>query len=183
MTKRIIGLTGKKGCGKSTVADYLQSSWLYGQYAFADPLKSGLFEMFGVSYNSLYGTETQKNEVDPFWNVSGRQLAQVVGTELFRDYLPTLLPSLHNIWIRRMEKTLLTSPFSYIVISDVRFGDEAAFIRAQGGLIIQITRNYPPPDLHSSENQTIAADYTIDNDTTIKELHRKVDSLMRELNN
>lgn len=181
--KFIIGLTGKKNSGKSTIAEYLHSTLSYEEYAFANPLKCGLIEIFGIKPESVYGTETQKNEIDPFWNISGRELAQVVGSELFRDYLPTLLPQLQNIWIRRMEKTLMLSLCKFILISDIRYPDEAEFVKSKNGILIRIERGETEQnDQHQSENQNILADYIVENNSTIDNLYKKIDSIMLELN-
>ncbi len=178
--KYIIGITGKKSSGKSLTADYLQSEFGFEQFAFADKLKSGIISIFDVPNESLYGSEVEKNKLDEFWGVSGRQLAQIIGSELFRDILPTLLPQLNNIWIRCIEKKILNSKSDLIVISDVRFSDEAEFIKSMGGVIISIERNnLNIIDKHQSETQIINADYTVDNNYTIDELFEKINNIVK----
>jgi hypothetical protein len=177
--KILIGLTGKKSSGKSTVANYLEVQWLFKQLAFADPLKKGLIEIFGIDDLSFYGTEYDKNKIDSYWKSSGRELMQLIGSEIFRDYLPKILPQLHNIWVRRMEKNLIELNNSYIVISDCRFKEEADLIHKYGGIIINIQRdNLESTDLHQSETQYIKPDYVLENNNNINKFYKSIDQLI-----
>ncbi len=179
----LIGLIGRKSSGKSTAANYMTAKWFYAQYAFADPLKRGIIEIFGIPDESVYGTEAQKNAIDPYWDVSGRQLMQYCGTELFREKLPELLPQLNDIWIRRMEKTLQQTPHSNIVISDVRFQAEADLIKRLGGILIQIERpSVIHHDNHPSETQSIQADHIITNSGNLQDFYNELDELCHAWN-
>lgn len=53
--KMIIGLSGKKASGKSTVANYLTQTHRYKELSFADPLKRGCKEIFGLTDLELWG--------------------------------------------------------------------------------------------------------------------------------
>ena len=44
----VIGIMGQIGSGKSTLSNYLVSQKKYTEFSFADPLKKGLIEFFGM---------------------------------------------------------------------------------------------------------------------------------------
>jgi len=163
----IIGLTGKKQSGKTTAATYLRNNYGFEEVTFAAPLKKMAAIMLDVDASYFEGTEAQKTTKIPYWNITGREFLQCVGTELFRNELPLHLPQLEGFWIKRLEKTLCdASPDSLILVSDVRFPDEAALIKKFGGIIIGIvSASFPTqePDAHASENQDIKCDRIIKN--------------------
>jgi hypothetical protein len=177
----IIGLSGLKGSGKSTVARMLCEKYGFMELAFADPLKRGIQQMLGLTESQLYGDLSEKEAKDEYWNVSPRVMMQVIGTNLMRNELPKYLPELQNIWIRRMEKTIqkhLTS--TRIVISDCRFLDEACMIRNYNGVVLRICRKgMIAEDLHESEKLAFETDHTIQNSGTLEDLEESVSQLFK----
>src|SRR6478736_9190435 len=108
ITKKInlIGISGHSGTGKDTLAHYLntryQDVW---NEAFAIPLKDACSLAFGIDENTFYLGD-KKEVKHPFWGVSPREIAQFVGTELFRDHIWKLIPGLENpedFWVKRLE--------------------------------------------------------------------------------
>lgn len=181
MTKQIIGLLGRKQAGKSTVARYLTEHYKMTEYSFADPLKRACMEIFGFTEDQL---NIHKEQVDPFWGVSPRRILQTVGTDLFRNELSFQIARFQgrSVWIGSMEKRLLTAPSGPVVVSDIRFEDEHAFIKKKNGITIQIVRTTTVGDTHESETQHIPnVDYIIYNTGTLDDLHRQVDSIMQNL--
>ena len=82
-----------------------------------------------------------------------------------------------------MEKTLMLSLCKFILISDIRYPDEAEFVKSKNGILIRIERGETEQnDQHQSENQNILADYIVENNSTIDNLYKKIDSIMLELN-
>lgn len=144
----IIGLTGHKQVGKDTIADYLCRTFGFKKLAFANPLKNAAREVFGFSDAQLYGD--QKEVIDPFWNVTPREVLQVVGTDLFRLTLPQFIPQIGNqIWTRTLERQLqqerLQNPRQSFVVTDVRYPNEAEVVHRFGGILMRVER----PDLTS----------------------------------
>ena len=138
----IIGLTGKKGCGKSSVARIIAEEWDYGIKSFATPIKLMLSAM-GLTDDELYNPE-KKEEIIPKFGKSPRELMQLLGTEFGRTLVS------QNIWVSSLE-THLDTQRNY-VIDDVRFPNEAAMIRAHGGVIVRVVRGLDDtPDDHVSE--------------------------------
>lgn len=106
MDNILIGLVAPKRSGKDTAANYLCSSYGFKKYNFADPLKRGIGEIFGLSYEQLDGDD--KETVDPFWGVTPRELLQKVGTELFQFELPKIIDQFKDFdrifWVKCFEK-------------------------------------------------------------------------------
>jgi hypothetical protein len=183
--KIIIGLTGKKGSGKSTVADYLKEQYNFTEYAFADKLKTICMEVFGLNYKQVYGTPLDKERIDDFWNVSPRVIMQEVGTA-FRN-IEKSNSDLNKIWIKSLHREINMKKHNLVVISDIRYPDEIESIHEYKKkdwkvLIINIQRNEISDDLHESETQILDSDIIIENNSTRKNLFLNIDDiLIREL--
>lgn len=178
----IIGLCGKKRAGKSTVAALLcKSGVAQEEFAFADSLKVCLREVFGFTDDRLNGDD--KERVDEMWGFSAREAMQKVGTELFRDALPRLLPSIgdRSVWIEAVRRKILASSATAIVISDVRFADEADFVREMGGTVWRVRRPSESTDAHATEAGDFDADVIVDNCGDLDRLARVVSALTRSL--
>lgn len=173
---KIIGLAGKKGCGKSTLASHLRW-YLDGavEYSFALPLKRAIREVFGFDDKQLGlspDPDNSKESRDEFWGETPRKIMQVVGTELFRDKLAELFPDNErfgkgNVWISAFEKWLKgNTKHEHVIVSDVRFPNEAEAIRKLGGEIWLIERPSlsAQTDSHSSEQIQFSPDRVIIND-------------------
>lgn len=138
----IIGLTGFKGCGKSTVAEIMRENYGYTRHSFAQPIKDMLRAM-GLSNDELYDPKL-KEVVIPEFGKSPRELMQLLGTEFGRFMIKS------TIWVDATMRKI--NPEENIVIDDVRFPNEAAAIHARGGKIVRIVReNLEQGDSHISE--------------------------------
>ena len=121
----IIGFTGKAGSGKDTAADFLVREFGYTKLSWAGPLKAGLTAMgFPEPAN-----REAKEDLIPGFSFSWRQAAQHLGTEWGRALDP-------DIWVKVVEAGLKSN--RNYVISDVRFENEAAMIRRNGGMVIHL---------------------------------------------
>ncbi len=118
----VIGIAGRARSGKDTVADILikELEGVWEKYSFAAPLKMMLFAGLGL------------NDKDPAafekFDKTYRHMAQTLGTEWGRDMIHP------DIWVREAEYRLKRSLCNWI-IPDVRFENEAAFVRKYGILI------------------------------------------------
>lgn len=145
----LIGLAGPARSGKSTAADHLVRNHLLEHYAFADPLRSGLMEIFNLDPDDFEGE--RKEQQLPWLGRSPRELMQSMGTEWARQMVNP------DVWVKIAEQNLnyLQNSLSSVVgfvISDVRFENEAEFIRQRGGTIIHISRpDAAPVNPHTSE--------------------------------
>jgi len=195
---KLIGIHGRARSGKDTIGKYLHdtrdNTW---KLSFADPLKRAAAMMFGIPEDVFWDDEL-KETADDFWNVSPRQIAQFFGTEMVRENVGKLIPSVgQDFWVYRMAHCLngLGEQVEYdsddvVVIPDVRFQNEYDWITAQGGIIIHLTR--PGADGmvgisgHASEAglKFTAPDntYLIVNNGTLEELYEEVDRVITKAN-
>lgn len=179
----IVGVVGYIGSGKGTVGDILVREHGYRQFAFADALKDSVAVIFGWDRDLLEGVSNAsrsfRERVDPWWShklgyeVTPRLILQKMGTEACRHGIAD------NIWIAALEKRI--QGMNDVVITDVRFPNEIAFIRSLGGKIIRVSRGPDPSTqerekMHISETawSDVVPDFTIENETTIYDLKDKV---------
>jgi hypothetical protein len=177
MTKPLlIGLTGLAGSGKDTVRGLLQARHEFNGIAFADPIRdmlSVLFTSCGVSDDWMTERELKERDI-PAIGASYRKMAQMLGTEWGRQIDP-------NFWLKITEakvKYINEIDSGAIVISDVRFPNEAEWIQSQGGMIWKIIRpNIDAVREHASEalvNQ-LPYDWVIDNRGSIEDLGESIE--------
>jgi len=154
----LVGICGAKGAGKNEAAKVLIHRHAFTPIAFADPLKVAVREIFSFTYNQVNGSFEEKEAVDPRWGISPRQAMQWFGTESMRGafgreairagaWTPEDAAA---IWIRVLEhqiKTRLYETTSRIIITDVRFPDEAEWVLKSGGVLLDVWRPgiSPPP--------------------------------------
>lgn len=152
-----IGLIGLAGSGKDTAAEALVELG-YWTNAFAAALKDLAFQ---------FGWNGQKDE-------RGRALLQDLGMAA-RKYNP-------NFWIEQLpwQTKCYRGKQWPQVYTDVRFQNEADFVRSKGGIIVRIVRPGIISGNHESElkQSEIAADIEIVNDGTIEDLHNKIRAIL-----
>lgn len=136
----LIAFTGKAGCGKDTATEYLARTRRFYQASFAEKMKNAVKNMFDLPDSAVFGTKDEKELPIPHLSkkkqISGRFLMQTLATEWARD---TVDP---DVWIYDVAKkwdTMKNIPgFGGMVISDLRFNNEAKWILSQGGVVINI---------------------------------------------
>lgn len=175
MTK-IIGLTGPAGSGKDTIADWLESTHGFERLALADPIRLGLQNMLDLSYTVF--RPGIKEQVIPWLGRSPRELMQTLGTEWGRHMVR------RDLWLRVAERTVAAAAAAQnpIVITDIRFEDEAAWLRGLGGAIWHVNRpGVAEVRGHVSEAGVACGerDVTIYNDGSIEYLFAVVDAVLR----
>jgi len=179
----IVGITGFKRSGKDTAGSILIQNG-YIKYSFAGPLKKACQEIFMFDYEQTEGCK--KEDLDNRWSTTPRKVFQRFGTEIFRNNLKLILPEVkdlnENFWIYRFklwyQEQIKTNPNLKVVVTDVRFPNEADIIKELGGTIIKVIRSETNlnNDQHSSEVSItkIKPDFTIYNNSTIHEYHSQI---------
>lgn len=171
----LIGLAGLAGSGKNFLADQITAKYeSVKQIAFADPLKQMVHHMFGVPLEDCY-TEAGKNkatwyqwmnwagtcawpDVDPNHYMTTRELLQYVGTELVRKWW------CEDHWVKLAEHRIKSSPEDVVVVTDVRFQNEADLVTGMGGTILRVAgRQSIAVPKHVSEAQSFTVAAIIDN--------------------
>ena len=188
MTK-LIAFTGFKQSGKDTCAKYLINNHNFIQYSFALPLKEGVKAFFGWD-DTQVNDPVKKEEIDPFYGVSPRYILQIFGTEIMRNYVPSLSPEFkdkmgNNFWVNRFKQFYAKNPDKYIVVSDLRYQNELDAVKSLGGVVVRVKRDsvIPSGPVHASENidslQGIV--YLLDNNVDIFTLEEGLQTILSDL--
>lgn len=186
---KLVGLAGGIGVGKDTVATYMAARG-YITYAFADPLKEAASKMFGIPLENFYDRD-EKEALDPFWGISPREILQKLGTEGGRQLF------FEDIWVRRAESEYLRvcenskrNKFGSVegfCVTDIRFDDEAEWVRSEGGKVVHIIRDTDdkPKSEHGIAGHASEAglkldkrDFVIYNNGTLNDLQIVIDELI-----
>lgn len=180
----LIGLAGRAGSGKDSVAEHLADAHNALRYAFATPIKGGLVAMLGLDPQDLEDRERKEQPIE-WLGRSPRYLLQTLGTQWGRELVAP------DIWVRlarRVWAEAVTAPeYGYapaLVLLDVRFPDEAEMIRELGGWVVHLRRpDAPPVAEHVSEQPLpfVAGDLVIDNGGTLDELRQLADHVFAEI--
>lgn len=153
MNKRIIGLAGKKGHGKDTAAKVFHQLFDNNTciLSFAHPLKVAVGSLFNLTEKMLEDRTFKETPLKEWDNKTPRQLLQWMGTDVLRNQFDK------DIFLKNMEQKINGHLDFYdnIIISDVRFDNEAQMIQHLGGCVIQIDateRLGVGNDTHPTEN-------------------------------
>lgn len=176
MKPLLIGLAGRARSGKSTAAEHLVRTHLLEHYAFADPLRTGLMEIFNLDPEDFEGD--RKEQPLDWLGRSPRELMQSMGTEWARQMVNP------DVWVKIAEQNLnyLQNSLSSVVgfvISDVRFENEAEFIRQRGGTIVHLHRpDAPAVNPHASEAGLLIRqdDLVVRNTSCLASLRMQIDT-------
>lgn len=131
----LIGLTGAAGAGKDTVASMLIEEHGGQQASFAGPLYDFVAAITGIPKDKL-ADRSVKEAVIPWLGKSPRQLLQTLGTEWGRQTVN------EDIWVRSLLERI--APWLDaglpVVVTDVRFDNEAVAIADAGGEVWRVVR-------------------------------------------
>ena len=147
---KILGLAGPARCGKSTAGEYFVEKG-FRQLSFAIHLKRAIAAMLNMSLDEVEFYKVNEQIKVPGFNANMRVMQQTLGTEWGRELIDP------DIWVKCTEIEMLSGP-APVVITDVRFENEAAWIRDQGGIILHIDR----PGLKSIEAQNHKSERGLD---------------------
>jgi hypothetical protein len=196
----IIGLTGKKRRGKDTVAAHLVANHDFKRYGFADKVKAYLYAINPIIYQGDSDETRYQDLVDDMGIEAAKEIPEIrallqrTGTEAGRSifwkdfWVDILFRQLEEDYMAYNtgldERRLQTS--KGIVISDVRFDNEAERIMQYGGHVIRVVSSregLPAPDDHASEKDIAShlISGTIHNNGSFEELYRSIDEMLKTL--
>lgn len=206
---KIVIVTGKAQSGKDTTCDYLieklmEEGYKCRKYAFAKYLKNICMDLFGLSYEQVYGSNNDKNTLtNILWEnlpfdaeviqhlkvkysaqnefMTGREFMQIFGSDVCR-YID------NDCWCRAtLNEIEYDKDVDYAFICDARFPNEINYFLKYKPTIIRLLRN-PFDSKHISETALDNYDWDqvfaiiIDNkDITIEEKQLKLDEIMEIL--
>ena len=168
-------------------------------YGLADTLKDLCIDVLGLTYEQVYGTDSDKNsETDIEWEVfekmygkklsgksgkmTAREVLQHVGTDIFRKIDP-------DVWIKSLVRKIEKDSPEVALVCDVRFENEVRALQEIGGFVIGLTRDpYEQSDKHSSELEIEQClkicDFVLDNkELTIPQQNEKIYYAVEKLEN
>lgn len=172
---KLIGLTGYAGAGKDLVAALLKMVG-YTRFGFADAVREEIRDAREMPCMPAHILEDfiEASKVDNWiyakpMSKPARRVLQWWGTEYRRTEDP-------DYWIKQMQMNRIFNAVPLMVISDVRFLNEANWIERWDGVVWRIERPGLKSDGHVSESQSefIKADYTINNNGDLQHLANQV---------
>jgi hypothetical protein len=188
-TPTLIGLLGKKRSGKDSFASVLVEEFGFQRVAFADPLRDA-----ALALDPFVGPTSLPGDLAPSYH----RLSEVIdalGWEAAKDFAPEVRRILQALgtdairalddgfWVRmamqQVEYLRIHRPFGSedvparpVVVTDVRFPNEAEAIRRAGGVLIRVERPGFDGDGHVTETALDGwpEDYVVDNDADLEAL-------------
>lgn len=195
----IVGLTGRSESGKDTVGSYLINVYGFVRFAFGDDVKEMLYRLNPTIFD-LEETLPQPYSTGPWrlqtivdhigWEAAKQQpeiarLLQTLSSECVRDMVG------QDSWIRVLERRIWpangrTAGVIDVVITGVRFTNEADAIRRWGGQVWKLVRpghvgKRDPNHISETEVDEIDVDRTILNDRGLIHLAETVDQAIRSM--
>lgn len=182
----LIGLTGKKRHGKNTAADALRP-WGYEVWGFADELKQAALDLDPIIGGAVYRGVTQfyvlSDVVDEIgWEEAKarpevRRILQKLGTDVVRARS-------ESFWVQALERRWFAAGQPRVAIADLRFDNEAQWVRAHGGFVIEIVRPDLPDDGDTHASEAGVSEEFLDCRITnrgVEQLHKDVRDAVRTL--
>lgn len=159
MKNKLIGLTGFARTGKDTfqarsafILNKINSNFISHRFAFADALKEEcddfLTKNMGISAFTDYTPD--KEIIRPFLVTYGTHLRRKMD---------------ENCWIKKVQPLIdkiqkKKDKVNFIFITDVRFKNEAEWIKNSEGILINIKREgFPPANIEEEEQSKLIAPY------------------------
>lgn len=193
----LIGLMGRAGAGKDTVADLICETTNAGRFAFATRLKEEAAAAFRIDPRIFDRRDVKELPIrqlalsrctDPaFVAFAGRELG------MLGPLKPRTIMQTWGDWRRGQDDGYFVRPAwqaiveaenanrRALVFTDVRFANEAERVTRSDGVLWRIERSgLPPVNSHASEwsIQELRADAVIRNDGSLDELRRAVVDLL-----
>lgn len=172
---KLIGLVGKAGSGKSTVAEFLEEEYRFEGFSFSTPIKD-MLDALGVPARNLFTSEGKAEPLSILSGRTARHAMQTLGTEWGRDQM-------HKDFWTNIMKIKVDYAFLNgfdVVIDDVRFQNEVEFVNSYASSELWlIDRQTPdsPSSAHVSERideLRMIVDTRLPNNDTLEELYRRV---------
>lgn len=168
----IVGLTGRARAGKDSIAAILRSEHNFVQLSFAAPMRRFVASLLGCDLATLEQIKETPQEL--LGGKTPRFALQTLGTEWGRDQIAD------DLWVRCCLAAAMREVVrgQSVVISDVRFENEAAAVRACSGVVWHVQR--PGAAIAESGHRSESGvalhprDVLLHNDGTLTQLRARV---------
>lgn len=184
----LIAFTGHARVGKDFAAGALRPMG-FDRVAFADGVRQALYAIDplvekriehngGVVRLATLVDQVGWDQAKQYHEV--RELLQRVGTEAGRDVHG------EDCWVRRAEREIdrRLAAGTPVVVTDVRFANEADMVRRKGGVVVRVVRpGYGPVNGHVSDagQAGLLVDYELHNDAGPSAWREKVQQFAENL--
>jgi hypothetical protein len=172
-TRHLVGLAGYARAGKDTLADYLVAQKGFVKVSFAENLRE-----FARAVDPFLSKDIKESYAELISSLGYEEAKKLPQVRLF---LINIGESMRNIidpkiWIKTIS---LSAP--KIVVSDVRYPNEAKFLQKLGGVVIKIVRkdNQPAHETERISVENLECDHMIFNDSTIEAMTSTLDVLLK----
>lgn len=174
---RIIGLTGLKRCGKDTAASHIAYRCIDLDpivVSFAQPIREAVASILGISVETL--DAVKEEPIGWLDGITPRRMMQTLGTEWGRYMIHT------DLWVQSLSRYINTLDNKLVIVSDVRFDNEAQAIRRLGGKVVRVDRGLPQCDDHISESSIADhfIDVTVQNFGSVFDFYAGLDAFLSE---
>jgi len=188
----IIGVSGKARSGKNTFAEMLAAELNkeayppYVMMGFANELKLRCQEAFDLTWEQLWGEDKE---------VPDKRYIKLQGTgshfgdsnlpfnstywtarEIMQDFGAFYRSIDNGFWVKNLFKVIEEKEYTNVIITDVRYINEADFVIDNGGFVIRINRENKD-DVHNMQHPSEVEldeynrfDFTVINNWTLEEL-------------
>lgn len=193
----LVGLMGKMGSGKDTVAKLLLSrtdTVHPKRMAYADKLKESAAAALNIEQSYFEGAKNNENarveivEYERGW--FGRQKRRVIQSITIRVFLQRYGTEAHrdvfgdNFWVDAALPADTDHSDDLICVTDMRFPNEIKRVRELGGVVVLVKGEDEATGDHASENAWVGStpDHEIRNDVrddAMRNLFREIDVLGR----
>jgi len=170
---KLIGITGYKGSGKDTIAEYLVREKGFKTISFADKLRDVCSDVFNLDMDYFTDTQLKEQSLEQYPGWTPRGILIQIGTPGFRTIC-------NDVWINYAMRTIDQHPNTKWVIPDIRFANEASHILDKNGKLLRVERDgcklgndLPETGLYKDYPDLL----TIRNNEDKKSLYRMLDFL------
>jgi len=186
-THPLIGLIGRAQSGEDTAAGFLQERG-YVRHAFADPLREAALGLDPIVDATILWNDPSFGDATHLETKRLSDVVRLLGWDRAKVLYPEVRRTLQRLgtesvraldetfWIRALEARLDAAE-TPVVVTDVRFPNEAEAIAARGGWIVRVVRPGAPEVLeHASESalDLYPADVEIRNASTLEAFREEV---------
>lgn len=211
----IIGIHGKIGSGKDAVANIIKELQPdFEIKKFADKPKEMVADLLGCTRAQLENQEFKKLKLGLKWGgLTVRKFLQQYATGLretvhediwvnvlAEEFENTYQKEVRNIalpegdyltqtpngeWVKTNRAVSIYEAKTKWMVSDLRFINEAKFIKSHGGVLVRVVRDTGLKDSHRSENELNEYNgfhYQINNNRSLDELYENVVGFLEYLN-